>query len=185
MKNYDDFWKMLERKQLVGTSFLNFFEETLVNKNNKEGKYFIVEGAKYKEFAVIVPVWEDGSTLLVSEWRHAAKLYSLGFSMGIINNVELPEAGARREFQEETGFVANKLNLIGETYPAPSFNRTLQRTYLAQDLVQSNQELDGEIEEFKRIPFSDVENLINKGEIQDNNTIVAYFLAKNYLVKNK
>lgn len=181
MKNYDDFWKLLERKQLVSTSFINFFEEKLRNKKNEEGKYYIVEGAEYKEFAVIVPFWEDGSTLLVAEWRHAAKLYSLGFSMGIINDGELAEAGARREFQEETGFVASKLVLIGETYPAPSFNRTLQRTYLAQDLVQSNKELDGEIEEFKRVPFSNVESLIIAGEIQDNNSIVAYFLAKNYL----
>src|ERR687891_2475075 len=59
--------------------------------------------------AVIVPVFDDGTVALVTQYRHPAVRYLLEVPAGTLADGERPEEGAARELEEELGFVAAKI----------------------------------------------------------------------------
>jgi ADP-ribose pyrophosphatase len=63
--------------------------------------------------AVIVPVFEDGTTVLVRQWRHAWDSSSWEAPAGTLAEGEAPDACARRELIEETGLSAGRLTPLG------------------------------------------------------------------------
>ena len=59
--------------------------------------------------AVIVPVFDDGTIALVRQYRHPAVRYLLEAPAGTLRRGEAPEAGAKRELEEELGVVSGRL----------------------------------------------------------------------------
>ena len=63
--------------------------------------------------AVMVPVFEDGTTVLVRQWRHSWGESSWEVPAGTLNARETPEACAERELVEETGLRARRWTALG------------------------------------------------------------------------
>ena len=59
--------------------------------------------------AVIIPVHDDGTVVLVRQYRHPAVRYLLEAPAGTLAERERPEVGAARELEEELGLVAERL----------------------------------------------------------------------------
>jgi ADP-ribose pyrophosphatase len=128
--------------------------------------------------AVIVPVFDDGTIALVRQYRHPAVRYLLEVPAGTLKRGEVPEEGAARELEEELGFVAGRLEKLTEFFVSPGFCEEKMWVYLAQDLVETRQQLeDDEILEVVRIPFSQALSMITTGEIEDAKTIIGIMLA--------
>jgi ADP-ribose diphosphatase len=68
---------------------------------------------------VIIPRCDDGSILLVRQYRHAAGQYLWEVPAGVVEKGERVLVAAQRELREETGFKANKLKVLLEFYPSP------------------------------------------------------------------
>src|SRR4030095_8372300 len=64
--------------------------------------------------AVIVPVFDDGTVVLVRQYRHPAVRYLLEVPAGTLSDGERPEAGAARELEEELGLIATQLDKLSE-----------------------------------------------------------------------
>lgn len=62
---------------------------------------------------VVCPLFEDGSTLLVRQWRHAWDESSWELPAGMVEPGEEPAATARRELIEEAGLEASQWNPLG------------------------------------------------------------------------
>ena len=78
-----------------------------------------------RDSSVIVPVFKDGSLLMVENYRHGARMKLIELPGGLINCGEQPKAAAKRELLEETGYECNTLKYINWTYTWPG--RTTQR----------------------------------------------------------
>jgi 8-oxo-dGTP pyrophosphatase MutT (NUDIX family) len=65
----------------------------------------------------ILAATTEGSILLVRQFRPAAGKETLELPSGQIDDGELPETAARRELAEETGYQANKFELLGTLSP--------------------------------------------------------------------
>ena len=63
----------------------------------------------------IVPLHEDRRTILVRQWRHAWAASSWEVPAGTLEEAEAPEAGARRELDEEAGLRASEWIDLGVT----------------------------------------------------------------------
>ncbi|MCH5463040.1 NUDIX hydrolase [Lactobacillus sp. LC28-10] len=60
----------------------------------------------------ILALTDDDQVALTSEYRVGINADSVSLPAGIINPGETPEAAARREFQEETGYVAKSVQVM-------------------------------------------------------------------------
>jgi ADP-ribose diphosphatase len=128
--------------------------------------------------AVIVPVHDDGTVVLVRQYRHPAVRYLLEAPAGTLAEGERPEVGAARELQEELGLVAARLEKLSEFFVSPGFLEEKMWVYLATELSEGKQRLDeDEILDIVRLPMADALEMITSGEIQDAKTIIGLMLA--------
>lgn len=64
----------------------------------------------------------------MKQYRKAVEEFILELPAGILNIAEEPQEGALRELKEETGYRADKINLIYEFYTSPGFSN--EKVYL-------------------------------------------------------
>lgn len=87
----------------------------------REGKWEYVSRARDINAAVILAV-DDGHVLLVEQYRHPLKAVCLELPAGLVGDDEEGEAveiAAARELEEETGYRAAMLEIIGEFASSP------------------------------------------------------------------
>ncbi|MES2273677.1 MAG: NUDIX hydrolase [Chlamydiota bacterium] len=86
---------------------------------------------------------EQGLWILNREYRHPTGKYVLGCPGGRLDEGEDPIEGAKRELLEETGYWAEKIELIGTSYPSPSFcNQKIYYFFAKNAVKKAEQGLD-------------------------------------------
>jgi len=91
--------------------------------------------------AFIVPVFEDGSTMLVRQWRYPWRETSWEVPAGTLEEDEDPLAGARRELAEETGLHAERWTPLGVMRPSALMN-SRQFLFLAEGVSEAERALE-------------------------------------------
>jgi ADP-ribose pyrophosphatase len=106
--------------------------EDQVRKTN--GAIEMFDRISVQDSSVIVPIFKDGSILMVENYRHGARTNLLELPGGLINANEEPLIAAKRELLEETGYEPNTIEYINWTYTWPG--RTTQKNFvfLAKEL---------------------------------------------------
>lgn len=134
--------------------------------------------------AVILPVFGDGTVALVRQYRHAAREYLLELAAGTLETSEDPRTGAIRELEEEIGVTAASVEKLCEFYVSPGFLTEKMHVFLATELTETKQKLeDDEILTIERHSFSDLLEMIRKGEIEDAKTIIGVTMSAERLSK--
>jgi ADP-ribose diphosphatase len=133
---------------------------------------------------VVVPLTASGDVLLAVERSPAMDREILTLVSGSIEAGESLEDAANRELQEELGWLAGRLDFLGELHPF-KYLTTRQFAFLARDLTPSK--LAGDethaITE-RRVPLNDFTVLCQAGELQDASAIAALCLARDYLTRS-
>lgn len=154
----------------------------------ESGNRAIREVADHPGGAVAVPLLDDGSLLLVRQYRYPLKKPLLELPAGKLSPGEDPMVCAARELEEETGYTARKLTKLTAIYTTPGFCNELLHIYLAEDVQKSStgQQLEeGELSlTVERVPFQEAVRMVERGEIVDSKTICGILLADRHL-KNK
>ncbi len=128
--------------------------------------------------AVIVPVFADKTVALVKQYRHAVGKYLWEIPAGSLEKDENPEAGARRELEEEIGVQAEKIEKLTEFYVSPGFLSEKMFVFLATDLIKTAQNLEAdELLEIEKFTFEQAFEMIRSNEIEDAKTMVGLILA--------
>lgn len=128
--------------------------------------------------AVIIPVYDDGTVVLVRQYRHPAVRYLLEAPAGTLAHGERPEVGAARELKEELGLTAARLEKLSEFFVSPGFLEEKMWVFLATDFSEGKQNLDDdEFLDLVRLPIAEALEMITSGEIQDAKTIIGLMLA--------
>lgn len=126
----------------------------------------------HKGSAVVLPVFPDGSILLIRQYRHAAGESLWELVAGHIEIGEEPAAGARRELLEETGYRARRVNKLLEFFPSPGFLTEKMWAFAATGLAPgpAQQEPDEKIIS-KRFSLAAAERMIRSGGLRDGKSI--------------
>ncbi len=90
---------------------------------------------EHSECVAIVAIDPDGKVLLVEQYRLPAGKQLLEIPAGGIDGDEKPADAVRRELQEETGYLPQKVEILGGFYSAPGFCTEYLHLYLATELV--------------------------------------------------
>jgi ADP-ribose pyrophosphatase len=141
-----------------------------------EDKAKIAEIIQHPGAVVIVPIDEKERILLVRQWRRAAEEIMLELPAGTLEANELPEATAKRELQEETGFAAKKMTALGGFFSAPGFLNEYLHQYIAEDLYASPLPSDDdEGIDLVPTPLAEAIRMIEENKIRDAKTIAGLF----------
>jgi ADP-ribose pyrophosphatase len=162
---------------------MELYEDSVIDEQN--ALVGIFNRIKVDDAAIVVPEFEDGSLLMVENYRHGIKGNLFELPGGLIKNEdkEQPSDTARRELIEETGYICDILEYIGwfYTWPARSTQRNfvfvargLKKAQAIQNLVQ-NQLDEFEYIRLYKISKREVLQKIKKGNIQSAITISALF----------
>lgn len=131
---------------------------------------------------VVILALKDDKILTVQQYRYPLKEVSTELPAGKLEKGENPDLAAKRELEEETGYIANNWKSLGYIYTSPGFCDEKLHLYLAQDLVFTKQNPDeDEILECTEYPKEKVFSMIDSGEICDSKTICAIMRARNYI----
>jgi ADP-ribose pyrophosphatase len=87
----------------------------------RHGRWEYVSRARGIKAAVILAV-DDGHVILVEQYRVPLKANCLELPAGLVGDEtegEAVESAAARELEEETGYRAEKIEMIGEFYSSP------------------------------------------------------------------
>jgi ADP-ribose pyrophosphatase len=121
----------------------------------------------------VVPLLENGDVVLIRQYRHATGSRLLEICAGGLNPGEDPLEAARRELEEETGYLAGKLVERARFWTTPGFTTEFMYLYEATDLVKTQTHLDpDEIIDVEVATQDDALRMIDDGRIQDAKSIL-------------
>ncbi len=127
---------------------------------------------------VLIPRGDDGTLLVLRQYRHSVRQTLLEFPAGTLELGEDPLTCAQREIAEEAGYTAAHWEALGELYPAPGFCDEVQYGFFATDLTPCEAEPDDdEIIEVVPMHSADVLEAIRTGAMMDGKSIALYFRA--------
>ncbi len=137
-----------------------------------------LEVIRHPGASAVVPFMGDGTVLLVRQYRHAAGGYLLEAPAGKLDPGEAPEACARRETEEETGYRVGRLERLGAILTTPGFTDEIIHLFAGYDLLPGTvaREADEDMT-LVRMPFAEAVAMVERGEIQDAKTMSALLLA--------
>lgn len=141
------------------------------------------EIVEHRGAAAAVALTDDGKVVMVRQYRYAPDRVVLEIPAGKIDPGEKdPEETMIRELKEETGYRASKVKLIGRINPSVGYSEELIYIYLMEGLEAGAQEPDeDEALEVVLIPFEEIYERAERGELEDAKTIAALFFAGRYL----
>jgi len=130
----------------------------------------------------IVPIFENGDTILLKQYRYAPAKLFWEVPAGKIDADEALLDTARRELLEETGYVAQALYNIGHFYPCIGFSDEIIHVFIAKELDFAKQGTDDdEFIEVVRLRGTDALSLLDEGSLEDGKTLIALQMARSYL----
>jgi len=144
------------------------------------GRRHLREIVEHRPGAAAVAVDHEGRVLLVRQLRPAVGRAVLELPAGLIDPGEQPLDTARRELEEETGFVAEQLELLVAFYTSPGFTDELIHIYAANGLRETAMRHDEEEEiEVVRMPLAAAIEQVMRGEISDAKTVAGLLAYAN------
>jgi ADP-ribose pyrophosphatase len=136
----------------------------------------------YPGAAVIVPILDDGSIVMIRNRRFAVDETLLELPAGTLDAGEAPAICAPRELAEETGYVAGCIEPLGAFYSCPGTSDEKLYAFLATDLTGGEQSLEAhERIDVETYSPDEVRAMMRSGELHDGKSIAAlglYWLSK-------
>lgn len=160
------------RNLIDANPYWDYVIEEYVMPNNKVGKYYY---AHTLGSTIVIPKIDDKRFVLTIQYRYLNKNFSIEFPGGGLRGGLTPEENALEELIQETGYRANKLQLLGKFNPCNGLTDEICFVYLAEELDEGEQKPD-ESEEIRKIILNEKEisEKIKTGEIWDGMTLASF-----------
>lgn len=176
--------KKKSRELLVDGVLLRAYRDTV---ELPDGGESVREWIQHPGAAAVVPLFPDGATLLVRQFRYPPQREFLEVPAGKLDVAGEPvEDVARRELEEEVGYTAARLTRVGETYPCIGYSDEVIHLFLAEDLTSvPRKAAHDEFVVPVRMPLAEAVARARRGEILDAKSTVALLLVQAFLEKRE
>lgn len=169
----------LSSKEIYNGVLLHVFSDEVRLPN---GSTSVREWIKHPGASAVVPLFDDGDTMLIKQFRYPLRKVFYEVPAGKIDQGESPENTARRELKEETGIIFDGLVSLGDFHPSIGYTNEVIHLYFARDaqLAKSNVDED-EFLITQKLPFKKAVEMVYSSEITDGKTIAALLRAEHWL----
>ncbi len=124
-------WKITRTRHIASLGKLRLHEDRLVSDS---GFRMMHPRLELQDFAIIVPVLDRDRLVFIWTYRPPIEAWELELPAGHVNDGEQPEACARRELEEETGYTARAWKRLGWLHSTPSISAQKAHVFLARGL---------------------------------------------------
>jgi ADP-ribose pyrophosphatase len=157
-------------------------ERCIIPRTGKPYDYFYEDSP---DWVNVVAITDKGKLLLIKQYRHAIREFTIEIPGGIMDEGEKPLAGAKRELLEETGYGGGRFKMVGCCRPNPAIINNMTHTFLATGVKKIGEQDPDGTEEIEVIEVSPkkVEWMIRKGKITHTLVISAIHFAMPFLQK--
>jgi ADP-ribose pyrophosphatase len=161
-------YKLKSSKTVYKSQWMVVYED-LVTNDEEQVALGMFNRINVDDAATIVPIYEDGSLLMVENYRHAVSTNLLELPGGLIRGSEEGEGEgeqkqqeqqqasntAKRELLEETGYTCDTLQFINWFYTWPGRSTQKNFVFIAKGLKKI--QLEQRLEEFEYIKVCKVD----------------------------
>lgn len=178
-------WKRLRSRLLLDRSpWLRVFADDVELPDGRQVEgYLRVDG---RDYAMVFAVSDEGGVPFVRQYKYGLDAVPLQLPAGYLEDGEAPEACARRELLEETGFAAPEWRSLG-SYAADGNRRYATGHFflaLRAHWVRAADAGDlGEVR-LEMLPLDTLDGVLASGQMQELSAIACVALALNRL-RNK
>lgn len=124
-------WKITQQEYLERNKWLALRrDQCITDKGVKIDDYYVME---LPDVASVVAITKDKKIILVKEYKHGVQKEVLQLPSGYIDPNETPEACAKRELLEETGYTAKRWTFLGKLTGSPGRLTHYYHLFLAED----------------------------------------------------
>jgi ADP-ribose pyrophosphatase len=177
-------WQVISSKIIYETPWIQVIEDECLT----DGKKLTYTRVKRRdEGPQIIAETEDKKLFMVQQYRHPIHKIVWQFPAEGKTPEESWEDAAQRGLREEVGVSAGRLTDMGVFHPDPGLLDQTAHIFLAQDLVHNPIEekvhiSHDEVEDLRIETFSltEIDELIEKGEVCDGWTIGGLYLYKKF-----
>ena len=165
-------WRRVSRRVAYDNPWIQILHDDVVRPDGKPGIYGVVH---FRHLAIgVVPLDADDRVLLVGQYRYTMDHYSWEIPAGGVDLDEEPEAAARRELVEETGYSGGEWRELCRAELSNSVTDEVTVLFVASGLEAGTATPEGtEQLQLRWVPFDEVMAMMRRGEIADAMTILA------------
>ncbi len=172
-------WKTINSEIVLRTPGVNVRRDCVDLMNGKiVDDFYIFE---INEWAMIVPVTDQGDFVMVEQYRHALGEITLEFPAGLIDaKDESPLFAAHRELVEETGYTGEEWTSLGKYHLGPSKIRNAFHIFMARNCRLTQMQNLDETENIRVVTVSpdDLARMFDAGKITDVDTCLGWLLVR-------
>ena len=164
-------WRTLTTRQVYHSPWATLREDTIRFPKGEQSTYSVLE---LGPCVGVLPLLDDGSVLLVRQYRYIGDHFPWEMPTGNIADGESPEQAANRELGEEAGYHAATLEPLGSFHTSKAHCDEVAHLFVGHSLstVQADHDATEEIER-ALFSFPDVLAMVLDGRIVDSMTIIA------------
>ncbi len=134
-------WKVLSSEYIIRRPWLTARKDVLQLPDGRINPEFYV--LEYPSWVNVMAITDEGRFVMVRQYRHGLGRMGLELCAGVVEEGEEPEAAARRELAEETGYTGGRWSLQCVISANPSTSTNLTYCYLAEGVkLTGSQHLD-------------------------------------------
>jgi ADP-ribose pyrophosphatase len=171
---YVSVFKRLESEILIENHWHRYRRDRYLLRDGTEGEYFYIDMAGS---CGIIPLFEDGSTLLLRVERYLLGQFLFEFPIGGMCPADEPLSVAKKELREEAGLTASKWIPLGSFAPYKGASNEICHFFLAEGLEEGGQELEScENIEVHRMPFEEARRVLLEQELPDGQSLAGLML---------
>ena len=169
------------REVLVHNPWHRYCRDRYVQADGSEGVYHYIDMAGS---CAAIPVFADGSTVLVRVHRYLLGRDLWEFPIGGMKPGEQPLAIAQKELHEEAGLLADQWTPLGHFAPYKGASNEICWFWLARGLREDRQELEpSERITVHRLPFAEARTRLVDQECGDGQSLAGLALLDRWLAR--
>jgi ADP-ribose pyrophosphatase len=131
--------KPVSRRAVFEGRLLHVYHDEVALPDGREAQREVVH---HRGAVAVIPVAPDGRLVLVRQWRHAMGRALWEVPAGTRDEDEEPFTTARRELEEETGYLAGSWRSLGSACVSPGYSDETLWFYLASELTEGERSTD-------------------------------------------